>query len=107
MKYVDEGIQRLEPVKVRGGQKRQTAVRQKEPFRYVDTEGADLTAIEKEYQVEEELKAPVRAGDKAGSVVYTLDGAEIGRADIVAAENVPGATLLSSLEQTLAMFFPA
>lgn len=107
VKYVDEGIQRLEPVKVRGGQKRQTDVRQKEPFQYVDTEGADLTAIEKEYQVEEELKAPVRAGDKAGSVVYTLDGAEIGRADIVAAENVPGATLLSSLEQTLAMFFPA
>ncbi len=107
VKYVDEGIQRLEPVKVRGGQKRQTAVRQKEPFQYVDTEGADLTAIEKEYQVEEELKAPVRAGDKAGRVVYTLDGAEIGRADIVAAENVPGATLLSSLEQALALFFPA
>lgn len=107
VKYVDEGIQSLEPVKVRGGQKRQVAVRQKEPFQYVDTAGADLTAVGKEYQVAEELKAPVKAGDKAGRVVYTLDGAEIGRVDIVAAGHVPRATYLTSLEQALEQFFPA
>lgn len=107
VKYVDEGIQSLEPVKVQGGQKRLAAVSQKEPFQYVDTEGADLTAIEREYQPQEKLTAPVKAGDKAGSVVYTLDGAEIGRADIVAVEDVPKATYQSSLEQTLELFFPA
>ena len=107
VKYVDEGIQSLEPVRVQGGQKRLAAVSQKEPFQYVDTEGADLTAIEREYQPQEKLTAPVKAGDKAGSVVYTLDGAEIGRADIVAVEDVPKATYQSSLEQTLELFFPA
>lgn len=36
----------------------------------------------------EELIAPVTKGDKVGEVIFSLDGAEIGRCDIVAAETV-------------------
>lgn len=107
VKYVDEGIQALDPVDVEGGRERQVPVRQKEPFQYVDTDGADLAAIEKKYETEEKLKAPVKTGDFAGSVVYFLDGTEIGKVDIVAAKEVPKASYLNCLEQTLELFFPA
>lgn len=107
VKYTDEGIETLDPVDVQGGTKRQAEVKQKEPFEYVDTDGADLTDIEKKYFPAKKLKAPVNAGDKAGSVVYSLDGSEIGSVDIVAAEHVPRATYVSTLEQTLELFFPA
>lgn len=36
----------------------------------------------------EELVAPVKQGDKVGEVIFSLDGGEIGRCDIVAAETV-------------------
>ena len=104
---MDEGIQALDPVDVEGGRERQVPVRQKEPFQYVDTDGADLAAIEKKYETEEKLKAPVKTGDFAGSVVYFLDGTEIGKVDIVAAIEVPKASYLNCLEQTLELFFPA
>ena len=85
--------------------KDQVPVKQKESFSYIDTEGADLTAIEKDYQTVEKLKAPVKTGEKAGSVVYRLEGKTIGSIDVITVENVREATYTSILEKVLKSFF--
>lgn len=107
VRYIDDGLDVQKPVKVTGGVERKAAVRQKEAFRYVDTEGRDLRSIQKEFRPAAALKAPVREGDPAGSVVYSLDGTEIGRVDLVAAESVEAATYISTLEEVMRQYFPA
>ena len=34
------------------------------------------------------MSAPIKKGDVVGSVTFTLDGEEIGKADVVASEDV-------------------
>ena len=55
-----------------------------EPFSYLDTTGANLNAIERTVEMEQSIPAPVSKGDPVGAVVYTLEGNEIGRTDILA-----------------------
>lgn len=105
MKYVDEGLEAVDPVPVERGVKSQAAVRQKEPFTYIDTGGADLTQMEKKPELEASLTAPVEEGDKAGEMVYYLNGEEVGRTDLVAAEQVDQINYQRALEQTLEKFF--
>lgn len=107
VKYTDDGLEEIDPIRVEGGMQEKVNVKQKEAFSYIDIQGADLTAIEKNYQTADELKAPVRAGDKAGSVIYTLEGKHIGSIDIITVENVGEATYISVLEKVLAAFFSA
>lgn len=105
IKYIDEGKETIPPVKVKGGIKQETSIRQKEAFEYVDTEGADLSKIQKKYKPSQYLKAPVKAGDKAGEAVYILDGTEIGSVELVTSEEVEKATYPHSVKQTLELFF--
>ena len=42
-------------------------------------------------------KSPVKAGDEAGEAVYMLDGQEVGRMKVVAAEDVPASGYLDYL----------
>lgn len=107
VKYTDDGLEEIDPIRVEGGRQEKVNVKQKESFSYIDIQGADLTAIEKNYQTADKLKAPVRAGDKAGSVIYTLEGKHIGSIDIITVENVGEATYISVLEKVLAAFFSA
>ena len=80
------------------------ATMQKEPFTYVDTSGADLSAIERRAVWGKNLKAPVKEGDKVGEAVYTLNGEEIGRVDIVAAESVEPISYQSAAKDTIDWF---
>lgn len=104
VKYIDEGIETLDPVKVTGGQQDAVAVGQKAPFSYIDIAGADLSKIEKEYRPAGELKAPVKAGEKAGEVVYLLNGQKLGSVPIVTLEPAERATCRSVLEDLLERF---
>lgn len=64
-----------------------------EPFCAVVKKGSD-GKIELATDLPGKIKAPVTAGDKIGEVVYTLDGAEIGKTSIVAKESVNRAGFL-------------
>ena len=43
-----------------------------------------MKKIKKIEKINKKILAPVRKGDVVGSIVYTLDGNEIGRSDIIA-----------------------
>lgn len=87
-KYKDTEPMDFRPVKVRGGVEKEVPLTTEGEFQYVDTTGANLTRIERNILIEEELKAPVEKGTKVGSVRYVLDGKEIGKINILVAENV-------------------
>ena len=53
------------------------------PFSAVIDKGG-LSAVEKKYDIPESISAPVSEGEIVGSVVYILDGVEIGKSDIYA-----------------------
>ena len=63
------------------------------PLRYLDTEGKNLSQIEKKIVYMKNLKAPVKKGDIVGEAQYLLDGKVVGKTDIVAAKSVKKAGL--------------
>lgn len=57
-------------------------------FSYLGLSGEDFNGVEKELSLEETVKAPVLQGDVMGYLVYRLDGKELGRIPVKAAESV-------------------
>ncbi len=86
--YTDEEEIKFPPLKVKKGVKNQVTCRVKEAFRYLDTEGNELSGIERTIQLEDNVTAPIQEGDTAGYLIYTLDAKEIGRSELIYDENV-------------------
>lgn len=92
--YEDKEPPALEPVKVLNGVEDMVAVKYGEPFACLGLHGEDFSMIEKELRMEEQLTAPVENGDPVGYLVYKLNGNEIGRTMILAADQVAEAGFL-------------
>lgn len=97
--YADENRDALSPVRVRRGVKDQVSCSYAGAFRYLDTQGADLSGIEKKITLSEEITAPVKKGDVIGRAVYYLDGEDIGSVEILAQEDVEEAGFLDYLKK--------
>ncbi len=100
-KYEEEKVEATPSVEVKQGIKDSVKTAQENPFTYVDTTGADLSAIVRKLIMEKELKAPVKQGTKAGEAVYYLNETEIGRINILTTENITQTTYRSSMSETL------
>lgn len=103
-KYAEDSLQRISPVKVKRGVKKEVAVAQKEKFSYVDTTGADLSSIERKAEIKKSVKAPVKKGDKLGSVKYYLNKNEIGSVDVLALESVRKINMSSAFKDVCRHF---
>ncbi|MCR1840622.1 D-alanyl-D-alanine carboxypeptidase family protein [Murimonas intestini] len=97
--YTDANEEKLPNVQISKGVKEDAACRFAGEFRYLDTNGADLSAITKEIRMNEEINAPVEKGAAAGKAVYMLDGKEIGTVDIIFEEAVDKAGYLDYLKK--------
>lgn len=84
--YTDENEEPAGMVPVKGGLKEEVSCRYEKPFQYLDTNGQEVSGIEKEVVLYEKLQAPVFENDPAGEAVYRLNGKEIGRVQILTAE---------------------
>lgn len=82
--YNDELKEALPQIKVSGGVEDSVKCKYRSGFSWLDTRGSDLMTIEKKKTLKKEIQAPVKEGDKIGSVVYSLNGKEIGSVDIIA-----------------------
>lgn len=76
----------LDPISVKGGVESKVAL-EYEPFSFV-TEKENVGKIQYKIELPEYVSAPLKQGDKAGEVIFTLDGKEIGRVPIVATADV-------------------
>ena len=81
--YEDENKDVLPAMPVKGGVEDEASLVYKEPFRYLDIEGKNLSVIEKTISLPPEIEAPVNRGDPVGEAVYTLEGQRIGSVSIL------------------------
>lgn len=70
------------------------------PASFVIKKGAS-TDIQKDIQMIEGIKAPISKGTKIGEVIYTYEGNEIGRIDILAEEDIKKASLNDMLKRLI------
>lgn len=102
--YVDENKEKLSPVPISGAIENEAGCGFAGEFRYLDTKGANLSEVKKEISMDQDVKAPVKKGDKAGSAVYSIDGKEIGSVDIIFTENVEKAKYLDYLKKAFRLY---
>ncbi len=86
--YIDANTEDLAPLKVEGGVAEDVELKFLGEFRYLDTVGSDLSAVEKVLELPESASAPIEEGSQAGKAKYYLNGSEIGSVPILYAESV-------------------
>lgn len=105
--YTDENKDVLPEAAVKGGVKDRVSCRYEGEFRYLDTAGDDLSAVEKEIRLAEELKAPLKKGQTAGEARYSLNGKQIGSVKLLVAEDVEKAGFLDYLKDAWGAYLVA
>lgn len=99
--FRDENDFELEDLPIKGALEQSVGIAFKEPFVYLDTENRDISAIQKNLELPEVVEAPVMEGEVAGYAVYTLNGKELGRTEIVYTESLEKATFKDYFIQAL------
>lgn len=103
--YIDENTDALNPLTVKGGVKENVPLKYEGEFRYLDTQGSDLSAVEKVVELPESAQAPAVEGSEAGKVRYYLDGIEIGNVPVLYAETVERAGFTDYMKKVFGFFF--
>lgn len=104
--YTDENPGKLPDLKVIKGIKEKTTLTFGKTFRCLSTDGTTFDKIKKKLILPNEVKAPVKKGQKAGELVYYQENRELGRIPVIYAENVKKAGYLDRLKQTAEEFCP-
>lgn len=102
--YTDENPGKLLDLKVIKGIKEKTTLTFGKTFRCLSTDGTTFDKIKKKLILPNEVKAPVKKGQKAGELVYYQENRELGRIPVIYAENVKKAGYLDRLKQTAEEF---
>ena len=103
--YQDEkALEKVVYAEVKHGMQEKAKGETPEGFRYVDTSGSDLSAVEKEVRIQKQT-APVKKGDQIGEVIYRLNEKTIGSVPVYATEGVAeltfGGAFLKILEEMM------
>lgn len=99
--YTDESTNGIRDAEVENGVEETVPVERSNTFSYLDTEGTGVNGIERAIVMEEPINAPVRKGDVVGHIVYSLDGNELGRTELIAGADVEKARFLDNLKKIL------
>lgn len=102
--YTDENPGKLPDLKVIKGIKEKTTLTFGKTFRCLSTDGTTFDKIKKKLILPNEVKAPVKKGQKAGELVYYQENRELGRIPVIYAENMKKAGYLDRLKQTAEEF---
>ena len=103
--YMDDHTE-LEPilVPVEQSMEEELTLIPKEKFRYISVEKEDFAQITKEVLVYEKISAPISKEEELGTIIYSLNGKEIGRIALVAEREIKEATYLDYLKKILSYF---
>ena len=83
-KYEPEALENL---KVTGGISESVKI-EAEAFSCVIEKGK-ISKIQYKIELPEAVSAPIKKGDKVGEIVFSCDGSEVGRTEILASEDIP------------------
>ena len=98
--YKDDKPLKLPVLKVKNGVKKQVSLVYGNTFQYLSTDGSIMEAPDKKLSLPSEAKAPLKKGDRAGELIYTWKGKEIGRIPVLYNESIKKATFTDCLRQT-------
>ncbi|MFL0798062.1 MAG: D-alanyl-D-alanine carboxypeptidase [Cellvibrionaceae bacterium] len=99
-----EGKEAISRERVWGGESEFVELRLKEALSVTIPRGS-VTNIKRELDVEPEIVAPIKAGQKLGDLVLSLNGQEIARKPLLAAKSIAEAGMFASLWDSIALFF--
>ena len=102
--YIDSNAEDIAPLKVEKGVEEEVGLVFFGEFRYLDTQGSDLSKVVKVLDLPESVQAPVKEGGQAGNVRYYLNGAEIGSVPILYADTVEKAGYPDYLKKVWRLF---
>ncbi len=84
----------IDPVPVIRGIENKVTCKVKGNFSYLCLSGENTADITKEVVLYENIKAPIKAGDKAGEIIYKLNQKPIGSVDIICENDVEEAKFI-------------
>lgn len=102
--YIDANQEDLVPLPVEKGVEEEVDLVIFGEFRYLDTQGSDLSAMVKIMELPESVEAPVVEGSQAGRVRYYLNGVEVGSVPILYGSNVEKADYADYLKKIWQLF---
>lgn len=102
--YIDANQEDLVPLPVEKGVEEEVDLVIFGEFRYLDTQGSDLSAMVKIMELPESVEAPVAEGSQAGRVRYYLNGVEVGSVPILYGSNVEKADYADYLKKIWQLF---
>lgn len=89
--FTDNNPPALPAVPVRGGTAEEITCRYERNFSHVATSDLDESKIEKKLVMDDTVKAPVKEGQKIGTLDYYYDGTKLGSVAVLSGETVPKA----------------
>jgi len=103
--YTDDHTD-LEPifVPVEKSMEQQVRLVPKENFQYVSVNKEIFDNITEEIVVYESITAPITQGDELGTIIYSINGKEIGRIPLLAEASVPEAVYMDYVKKILSYF---
>lgn len=99
--YIDEKMQPLPEVPVKKGKEKSVPLAYEKQFQYLNTDGETIGKVEKKLRIHREVKAPLKKGSQAGEMIYSADGKELGRVQILYARTIGQATYLDCVKELL------
>lgn len=102
--YIDENTDALTSLAVEGGVEERVPLKYEGEFRYLDTQGSNLAAVEKVVDLPESVQAPAEEGGEAGRARYYLEGVEIGSVPILYGKTVEKASFADYMKKVLGFF---
>ena len=103
--YTDANEDALPPIPVSRGTTNELPLKYDTSMKYLDTEGRDLSAVEKTLSLPESVEAPISENDIIGEAVYTLNGTVLGSVSIRAAADVEQADFRFFFVKAATSFF--
>ena len=99
--YEEQEPPKLHKIPVEGGVEEELSCSYSDTFRYLDTEGRNLSGIKKTLQLKDTVEAPIEKGEQVGELIYELDGQKVGSVAVVASHDVSKASYWDYLKKVV------
>lgn len=103
--YKDESPLLLPELIVKQGREDSVPLVYEGTFQYLDTEGNPVKDVSRELKLPKEVKAPVKKGEQAGEMVYSMGDKVLGSMPVLYEADVPAATYPDSLREAFRKIF--
>ena len=99
--YIDKKMQTLPEIPVKKGKEKTVPLTYQKQFQYLSTDGTVISDVKRKLRIHQATDAPVKKGSKAGEMIYSAGGKELGRVDILYDRTIPKATYADALKTIL------